>query len=100
MCCGKPMVLAGEEKAGGAPGRATVREASVPASPAPTDAPYWQCSMCHYVLQTSQPPETCPSCHRLCEFTNVTCYIPECGFSGPDTRLIGKGRGVPLTEGH
>ncbi len=100
VCHGKPMVAAGEEKAGAAQTRTAVRQESVAPKAAPADAPYWQCSKCHYVLQTYQPPETCPSCQQACEFTNVTCYIPECGFAGPDTRLIGKGRGVPLTEVH
>jgi len=98
VCCGKPMKLAGEERTRAAEGRVAVRQQPVAASPVPADAPYWQCSKCHYVLQTMQPPEACPSCHQVCEFTSVACYIPECGFAGPDTRLIGRGRGVPLTE--
>lgn len=43
---------------------------------------YWICSECNYVLEAETPPEVCPSCHGKCLFTNVTCYIPECG--GPD----------------
>ena len=89
VCCGKPMMPAGEEKAGTAPGRTNVRPEPVGTKPTLADAPYWQCSNCHYVLQTTQPPEACPSCHKVCEFTNVTCYVPECGFSGPDARLVG-----------
>ena len=89
VCCGQPMMLAGEEAAGAAPGRPPVRQQPIAQRPVPSDAPYWQCSKCHYVLQTVQPPETCPSCHESCPFTNVTCYIPECGFTGPDIRLIG-----------
>ncbi|MEO0078958.1 MAG: rubredoxin-like domain-containing protein [candidate division WOR-3 bacterium] len=63
------------------------------ATPAPgagptAGAPYWKCSNCKYVLQAAQPPETCPSCQQNCQFVDVTCYIPECGFSGPDNRLI------------
>ena len=26
-------------------------------------------------------------CKETCEFVNVTCYIPECGFTGSDDRL-------------
>ena len=89
VCDGKPMVLAGEEAAGAAPGRTAVRQQPAFQQPAPADAPYWQCSKCHYVLQAPQPPETCPSCHEHCQFVDVTCYIPECGFTGPDNRLIG-----------
>jgi desulfoferrodoxin-like iron-binding protein len=89
VCHARPMMLAGEEKAGAAQGRTVVREQPVASSPTPSDAPYWQCSKCHYVLQAPQPPETCPSCHEHCQFVDVTCYIPECAFTGPDTRLIG-----------
>jgi hypothetical protein len=41
------------------------------------------------VLEADSPPDSCPSCHEKCLFVEVTCYIPECGFSGPDERLIG-----------
>ncbi|MEN9979797.1 MAG: rubredoxin-like domain-containing protein [candidate division WOR-3 bacterium] len=50
--------------------------------------PYWSCSNCHYVLQALQPPDVCPSCNQACQFVDVSCYIPECGFSGVDSRLI------------
>ena len=89
VCCGKPMMLAGEEAAGAAEARSKVRQEPAAAKPVPATAPHWQCSKCHYVLQAEQPPETCPSCHEHCQFTDVTCYIPECGFSGIDNRLIG-----------
>jgi desulfoferrodoxin-like iron-binding protein len=62
VCCGQPMMLAGEESAGAASGRTPVRKQPVAQPPASSDAPYWQCSKCHYVMQTVQPPETCPSC--------------------------------------
>ncbi len=51
--------------------------------------PYWKCSGCGYVLQAEAPPEPCPSCGAKCEFVNVTCYTPECGFTGVDPRLAG-----------
>jgi rubredoxin len=47
----------------------------------------WKCSKCGYTLKADTPPETCPQCKEKCEFLNVTCYIPECGFSGTDQRL-------------
>jgi rubredoxin len=47
----------------------------------------WKCSKCGYTLKADAPPETCPQCKEKCEFLNVTCYIPECGFSGTDQRL-------------
>lgn len=47
----------------------------------------WKCSKCGYVLKADAPPETCPQCNEKCEFVNVTCYIPECGFTGSDQRL-------------
>jgi rubrerythrin len=50
-------------------------------------APYWKCNDCGYTLQAPQPPEACPTCHHSCEFINVTCYIPECGFQGIDPKL-------------
>jgi len=51
------------------------------------EKPYWKCSNCSYTLQDDTPPEECPSCHEKCEFKNVTCYAPECGFKGIDPRL-------------
>ncbi|MEK7449425.1 MAG: rubredoxin-like domain-containing protein [Planctomycetota bacterium] len=42
----------------------------------------WRCGKCGYTLTKPEAPETCPSCNEKCEFTNVTCYTPECG--GPD----------------
>lgn len=53
-----------------------------------TRVPYWSCTSCHYVLQALQPPDVCPSCNQACQFVDVSCYIPECGFSGVDSRLI------------
>jgi rubredoxin len=47
----------------------------------------WKCSKCGYVLKADAPPEQCPQCSEKCEFVNVTCYIPECGFTGSDQRL-------------
>ncbi len=47
----------------------------------------WKCSKCGYTLQTETPPEQCPFCKEKCEFVNVSCYIPECKFTGPDERL-------------
>jgi rubredoxin len=47
----------------------------------------WKCSKCGYILKADAPPETCPQCKEKCEFVNVTCYIPECGFTGSDQRL-------------
>jgi desulfoferrodoxin-like iron-binding protein len=88
VCCGKPMSLAGEEAGTGAPAARKLRSEPAPAVAAPVNAPYWRCSNCKYVLQAAQPPETCPSCQQACQFSDVTCYIPECGFSGADTRLI------------
>ena len=48
----------------------------------------WQCSNCGYTFGAEGPPERCPSCKQACTFSDVTCYIPECG--GPqniDPRL-------------
>jgi rubredoxin len=50
----------------------------------------WKCSKCGYTLKIDVPPEKCPSCKESCEFVNVTCYIPECGFTGTDQRLSKK----------
>jgi rubredoxin len=82
------MMLAGDEAAGGADAKPKMRPEPVAPKPVAAAAPHWQCSKCHYVLQAVQPPETCPSCNEHCQFVDVTCYIPECGFSGPDHRLI------------
>ena len=39
----------------------------------------WMCSECGYQLTASEPPKECPSCKKDCLFSDVTCYIPECG---------------------
>jgi rubredoxin len=88
VCCGKPMQLAGEEASAASAGTRRLREQSAPPVAAGPNAPYWKCANCQYVLQTEQPPEVCPSCQQNCQFVDVTCYIPECGFTGPDGRLI------------
>ena len=43
----------------------------------------WKCSNCGYQAGADTPPTQCPQCKEKCEFTDVTCYIPECG--GPDS---------------
>ncbi|HDJ28354.1 MAG TPA: hypothetical protein ENF28_03810 [Proteobacteria bacterium] len=48
---------------------------------------FWKCSACGYTIQAVEPPEECPSCHKKCEFSDVTCYAPECNFTGVDPRL-------------
>ena len=50
----------------------------------------WKCSKCGYTLKDDMPPEECPSCRELCEFVDVTCYVPECGQAGIDPRLAKK----------
>jgi rubredoxin len=50
---------------------------------------WWICSECDYVIRAETPPEKCPQCGKDCVFSDVTCYIPECG--GPnnlDMRLV------------
>lgn len=48
---------------------------------------YWKCSNCGNTVQMQAPPQTCPACSQKCPFLNVTCYQPECGFTGIDPRL-------------
>lgn len=49
---------------------------------------YWKCGSCGFLLTAATPPNTCPSCHKDCEFKNVTCYTPDCGGPGNiDPRL-------------
>ena len=52
----------------------------------------WKCSKCGYILSAEKPPETCPSCKEKCMFVDVSCYIPECGFTGIDPRLATKSK--------
>jgi len=47
----------------------------------------WKCSNCGNTIQTQVPPQACPVCSKKCEFLNVTCYQPDCGFTGMDNRL-------------
>jgi len=42
----------------------------------------WKCSNCGYQLTNDTPPTQCPQCKEKCEFSDVTCYIPECGGEG------------------
>ncbi len=51
------------------------------------DEPHWKCSDCGYTMQADAPPDVCESCGEECEFKDVTCYAPECGFKGVDPRL-------------
>ena len=48
---------------------------------------FWKCTKCGYTLTAPKPPEVCPECKETCEFKNVTCYTPECGFGNIDPRL-------------
>ncbi|UCD56097.1 MAG: hypothetical protein JSV16_09625 [Candidatus Hydrogenedentota bacterium] len=56
-------------------------------APDTTQRPYWKCKECGHTLQADAPPDECPSCNERCEFADVTCYTPECGFRGIDRRL-------------
>ncbi len=49
--------------------------------------PYWKCKNCGNTVQQKTPPDPCPACKQKCEFVNVSCYTPECGFTGIDPRL-------------
>ena len=39
----------------------------------------WMCSECGYQMSAEEPPKECPSCKKDCLFSDVTCYVPECG---------------------
>jgi len=47
----------------------------------------WKCSNCGNTVVENIPPQVCPACQQKCEFLNVTCYQPDCGFTGMDNRL-------------
>lgn len=47
----------------------------------------WKCSNCGNTIEEQVPPKECPSCHEVCDFLDVTCYIPDCAPGGSDTRL-------------
>lgn len=47
----------------------------------------WKCNHCGYTFTATEPPDRCPSCKEICEFVDVSCYIPDCGKQGPDPRL-------------
>ncbi len=50
---------------------------------------WWICSDCDYVIQAEMPPKICPQCHQPCLFSDVTCYVPECGGQANlDVRLV------------
>jgi rubredoxin len=44
---------------------------------------HWKCSGCGYTFQSDSPPQDCPSCQQKCTFSDVSCYVPECG--GPES---------------
>jgi len=51
----------------------------------------WKCSNCGYTFEAETVPDRCPSCKQTCTFSDVTCYIPDCGGPGNiDPRLMGK----------
>jgi rubredoxin len=51
----------------------------------------WKCSNCGYTFEAEALPDRCPSCKQACTFSDVTCYIPDCGGPGNiDPRLAGK----------
>ena len=39
----------------------------------------WKCSNCGYQLRQDDPPNECSSCNEKCAFSDITCYVPECG---------------------
>ena len=53
--------------------------------------PQWKCSNCGYTFGSDTVLEKCPSCQQNCTFTDVTCYIPDCGGTDNniDSRLLG-----------
>ena len=56
---------------------------------------HWMCTMCGYYVQTSAPPDRCPSCEQVCAFNDVTCYRPECGGErNIDPLLVGSTLGM------
>jgi len=58
----------------------------------------WKCSNCGYTFGAETVPERCPSCKQSCTFSDVTCYIPDCGGPGKiDPRLVGK-KDKPINE--
>jgi rubredoxin len=51
----------------------------------------WKCSNCAYTFGADTVPERCPSCKQACTFSDVTCYVPDCGGPGNiDPRLMEK----------
>lgn len=50
---------------------------------------YWMCDECKYIFKVEIPPKNCPGCNKECAFSNVSCYIPECGGEGNfDPKLV------------
>lgn len=51
--------------------------------------PFWKCGSCGTTFQETKAPEVCPSCKQNCDFSDVTCYSPDCGGPGNiDPRLV------------
>ena len=50
---------------------------------------WWMCDRCSYTFESMEPPELCPQCHEKCVYSDVTCYVPECGGPGHiDVKLV------------
>jgi rubrerythrin len=64
-----------------------LKEGQMAQSKAPIPENTWKCSNCGNTQVATTPPEACPVCKQKCAFLNVTCYEPDCGFTGMDKRL-------------
>jgi rubrerythrin len=42
---------------------------------------YWMCDECGFTTVAGFPPDSCPECEAPCNFTNITCYVPDMGAS-------------------
>jgi len=38
---------------------------------------YWRCAECGFIVVATKSPAVCPECKDACNFTNLTCYIPD-----------------------
>ncbi|HIP35098.1 MAG TPA: hypothetical protein EYG87_03505 [Methanothermococcus okinawensis] len=51
---------------------------------------WWKCSNCGYIFKGDTLPDRCPNCGEKCTFFDVSCYTPECGFTGYDPKLVAR----------
>ncbi len=57
----------------------------------------WKCDSCGYQYDGGEPPETCPSCGKTCEFREITNYVPKMDRTGRECKCEVCGTEIKIT---